>query len=121
MGRFNWGRGLLLGGVAVILWSGVSLVLLYVVGRWLVAPRSFPRCRVRGMWPGMALNIVVGIWAMWLYAAIRPRYGAGPKTAAIAGFAWWVIAAALNLHWSLLLALPHRVTFALVGAWLPAL
>ncbi len=27
---------------------------------------------------------------VWLYAAIRPRYGAGPKTAVWAGLAVWV-------------------------------
>jgi len=27
---------------------------------------------------------------VWLYAAIRPRYGAGPKTALCAGLAVWV-------------------------------
>jgi len=33
--------------------------------------------------------------AVWLYAAIRPRYGAGPKTAMCAGLAVWVLAYAL--------------------------
>ncbi len=28
----------------------------------------------------------------WWYAAIRPRFGPGPKTAAIAGLAVWLIA-----------------------------
>lgn len=121
MGRINWSRVLILGSVAGMLWSGVSLVLLYVVGRELLETMSLPRFRGRGLLPGMVLNIVVGSWAMWLYAAIRPRYGPGPRTAAIAGFAWWVIAAALNMHWSVLLALPYRVTMPLVAAWLPAL
>lgn len=30
-----------------------------------------------------------GIFAVWFYAAIRPRYGAGPKTALCAGLAVW--------------------------------
>ena len=30
-------------------------------------------------------GFLVGIFAVWLYAAIRPRYGAGPKTALCAG------------------------------------
>jgi hypothetical protein len=34
-------------------------------------------------------GFLVGIFAVWLYAAIRPRYGAGPKTAACAGAAVW--------------------------------
>lgn len=37
---------------------------------------------------GFALGIVL----VWLYAAIRPRYGPGPKTAACAGAAVWFLA-----------------------------
>ncbi|HSE60477.1 MAG TPA: hypothetical protein VLA99_17380 [Nitrospiraceae bacterium] len=29
--------------------------------------------------------------ALWLYAAIRPRFGAGPKTALYAGLGVWVL------------------------------
>ena len=36
------------------------------------------------------LGLANGIFVVWLYAAIRPRYGAGPKTAACAGLALWV-------------------------------
>ncbi len=40
----------------------------------------------------VTLGFVIGIVAVWLYAAIRPRFGAGPKTAAIAGVAVWFLA-----------------------------
>jgi hypothetical protein len=40
----------------------------------------------------IAATFIIGIIAVWLYAAIRPRYGAGPKTAVIAGLAVWVLA-----------------------------
>lgn len=33
----------------------------------------------------------LGIVAVWLYAAIRPRYGAGPRTAVVAGLAVWAL------------------------------
>ena len=36
----------------------------------------------------VAIDLVEGISILWLYAAIRPRYGAGPKTAFIASLAW---------------------------------
>ena len=36
------------------------------------------------------LGFCYGIAVVWLYAAIRPRYGAGPKTAVTAGLALWV-------------------------------
>jgi hypothetical protein len=37
------------------------------------------------------LGFVGGISAVWLYAAIRPRFGAGPRTALAAGFFFWLI------------------------------
>lgn len=37
-------------------------------------------------------GFLVGIVAVWLYAGIRPRYGAGPKTALFAGLAVWGLA-----------------------------
>jgi len=40
----------------------------------------------------IAMTFVLGIASVWLYAAIRPRYGAGPKTAICAGLAVWVLA-----------------------------
>ncbi len=36
-------------------------------------------------------DFLAGIALVWLYASIRPRYGAGPKTAIIAGAAIWFV------------------------------
>ena len=36
-----------------------------------------------------------GIAAIWLYAAARPRFGAGPKTAGLTGFTYWIMGYAL--------------------------
>jgi hypothetical protein len=38
-----------------------------------------------------ALGIIFGIVSIWIYAGIRPRFGAGWMTAVYAGFAAWVI------------------------------
>jgi hypothetical protein len=38
----------------------------------------------------VALGFLLGLLAVWLYAAVRPRLGAGAKTAAIVGAALWV-------------------------------
>jgi hypothetical protein len=40
----------------------------------------------------IAMTFVLGIASVWLYAAMRPRYGAGARTAMIAGLAVWVMA-----------------------------
>jgi hypothetical protein len=38
----------------------------------------------------IVLGFILGLLLAWLYAAIRPRYGAGPKTAAIAALLLWL-------------------------------
>ena len=39
----------------------------------------------------IVICFLIGIFIVWLYAAIRPRYGPGPKTAIISGLAVWFI------------------------------
>jgi hypothetical protein len=39
----------------------------------------------------VALTFALGVLAVWTYAAIRPRFGPGPKTAIIAGLAVWAM------------------------------
>ena len=41
------------------------------------------------------LDFVAGVFLVWLYAAIRPRFGAGPGTAAKAGLAAWFLGSLL--------------------------
>jgi hypothetical protein len=77
------------------------------------------------------VNLFMGIWAMWLYAAIRPRYGAGWKTAVTTGFSWWMISSLVDATWGsfgfvspravlapMAASLPAIVIAAVVGAWL---
>lgn len=64
----------------------------------------------------IAMTFVLGIAAVWLYAAIRPRYGAGPKTALIAGLAVWVVA---HLWAGVYLGAGYAGVFTLKQAWLP--
>lgn len=40
----------------------------------------------------LAMRFIAGIALVWLYAAIRPRFGPGPRTALIAGLALWYLA-----------------------------
>jgi hypothetical protein len=46
-----------------------------------------------GSW--VVVNLLFGLLVVWLYAAIRPRFGPGPKTALRAGFAVWLAATLL--------------------------
>ena len=48
-----------------------------------------------------------GILAIWFYAAIRPCYGPGPKTAALVGLVFWLISGlGPTLWWAHILRLP---------------
>ena len=94
MGRINIGRVILGGVVAGI----VGDILGYLVDGVMLAPQWAAGMRALGraefsVSQNVAFNIIglgYGIFVVWLYAMIRPRYGAGPKTAVWAGLAVWV-------------------------------
>ena len=64
-------------------------------------------------------GFLLGIVAVWLYAAIRPRFGPGPKTAAMAGLAVWFIYSGSFADFHLAIPLfPTTVPLAnLGGVW----
>ena len=67
----------------------------------------------------MVSPFMLGISTMWLYAAIRPRYGPGPKTAVVAGFALWFFGSWVDAVWAALGAVPLRALVGPVAASLP--
>ena len=44
-----------------------------------------------GAVPLVLWAFLIGITAVWIYAAVRPRFGAGPLTAIRAGLVTWVL------------------------------
>jgi hypothetical protein len=76
------------------------------------------------------LSFAIGIASVWLYAAIRPRYGAGPGTAARAGLAVWFFTALVTMvvmnnmglvpinGLALIWTLVQSVLTTVLGAWL---
>ena len=134
MGKINFGRVLLGGLVAGAILS---------VGEWLLNTKvlatqmgeffkrcGFPMPGMNFMVIAFAITFVLGIVLVLGYAAIRPRFGPGPKTAIIAGlFAWFgvivyqnVIGAGLGMEPANLVAivlgweLVEYLLAALVGA-----
>jgi len=92
MGKINWGRaligGLVAGLVMNLLWyAGWVLLVRPALGDALQAVGRPLQESVRGTVAMVVLSFLIGIVAIWLYAAIRPRFGAGPGTAAMAGVA----------------------------------
>lgn len=59
----------------------------------------------------VAVDFVAGIGLVWLYAAMRPRFGAGPGTAAKVGVAGWFFGGLLPalFMWPMAL-MPHNLT-----------
>ena len=120
MEEINWRRVFTCGSGAGLAWSLLSVPLLVLFGGDIIdaVPRPFVTV---GRIGSFALNIVAGIWAVWLYAAVRPRYGAGFKTAAIAGFSWWLLATIATWQWVDLGFIRSRDLVGLMIASLPAL
>ena len=130
----NWRRIIVCGLVTAVVWTALSAISTWYLGADFNA--AVPGNKILAPSAGLvaflfALNFGGGIWAMWLYAAIRPRYGAGPKTAAVAGFSWWIAGTLADATWGSFglvpvkaflplsaIALPEMVVAAMVGAWL---
>jgi hypothetical protein len=94
MGKINWGRVVLGGLLAGVVLNVIDWL---VYGVWLKADLAAamqalgkqPSAIDAGLPLWVALDFVYGIGLLWVYAAIRPRFGAGPMTAVIAGVAVW--------------------------------
>ena len=136
MQSIRWPRvlfgGVLVGCLVFVLESITSLVYAQERTHALAAHDLGP---LPGPW-GAVLTAVscfgLGCGTVWLYAAIQPRFGAGIKTALIAGVAVWALwfvpsllrwfALGLMVPWvlgySLAVALAESIAAAFIGAWI---
>jgi hypothetical protein len=96
VGKINWGRVLLAGLAAGLVLNVIDWLVqgLWLMDDWAAAMQALGKAGE--MSAGMAVLFVVwdfvfGIFLAWLYAAIRPRFGPGPKTAVLAGLALWFL------------------------------
>lgn len=96
MGRINLMRvvagGLLAGLVIDVSEFVLNIVVLGADMEAAIARLNLPPIGVSAITVFLFLGFLLGIATVWLYAAIRPRYGAGPKTALCAGSAVWFLA-----------------------------
>jgi hypothetical protein len=97
MGNINVGRWIL-GGVV----AGVVLFVIDFVVNGLILEQQWTDAMTALNLPAMTenvgtliifliLSLIVGLVAVWIYAGIRPRFGAGVKTAIYAGLAVWLV------------------------------
>ena len=96
MGKINW-NGVILGGIlaGIIIDVGEFLLHGVVLGaEWREVMEALGRPlqeTVGNIFFYVLLGFGYGMLAVWLYAAIRPRYGAGPRTALYAGVGVWLL------------------------------
>jgi hypothetical protein len=120
-GRMHLNRLLVCGLLAGGAWTLLSIALLALLGGDFLS--ALPSRRTDAPNTGLQLlligsNIAAGVWAMWLYAAIQPRFGPGLKTAVIAGVAWWTIASLQSAKWVALASVAPEAALAPLGATL---
>jgi hypothetical protein len=134
--KINFGRVLLGGLVAgIVLNIGEYILNDKVLGAQMkeyLAKHNFPTPGGNAIVVAVVMTFVLGIVIALGYAAIRPRFGAGPKAAIIAAlFAWFgvyvypdVVGAAFGfvptniLPIALVWGLVEYNVAALIGAWL---
>jgi hypothetical protein len=88
--------GVLKGGLAAGLIMNVSQFLLNVpiAGAQMdkeFAARNLPPVAGNQIAVFVAMTLLLGFATVWLYAAIRPRFGPGPKTAIVSGLVVWAL------------------------------
>lgn len=136
MGKINFAR-VILGGLLAGLVINIGEYLLNepILGeQWRAVMVSLNRPIVGGSQIAVfvILGFVLGIAMVWLYAAIRPRFGPGPKTAICAGlFIWFLVYLYASIIQHTLALFPDRLLListiwglvelsiaAVAGAWL---
>ena len=136
MNNINFGR-VILGGLVAGLIHNIGEFLLNEVLFVQQMEEMFRRMNTPR--PGSAfiataigITFLLGIVIVWIYAMIRPRFGAGPKTAIIAGFvAWFCVYFYCGILQSTLFGIPatlmligmvwgivEYILAAVAGAWL---
>lgn len=132
MSAINYGR-VVVGGLV----AGVVLNVLDTINGMFIVRSDFEANSARlGIDPAVSqspsvmvtwivVDFLVGMLLVWLYAAIRPRFGPGLKTALIAGLYFWAGVTLViygftemglfssSLFWK---ALPFQLVIALAGA-----
>jgi len=100
MGKINWGRVVLGGLLAGLVLNVLDLLVngVWLGTEWNAAMQALGKGRMDAAlikWFVIS-DFLLGIFMVWLYAAIRPRYGAGARTAVYAGVATWLVIAFLH-------------------------
>lgn len=135
MGNINLGRviagGLLAGLVINISETVLNLFVVAADMEAALKARNLPPLGMSPIVGFIVFSFLLGMAMVWLYAAMRPRLGAGVKTAVITGVVVWLLAYAYSgfgmmfmgffptglLIFTLVWGLAEVVVGAVAGAW----
>jgi len=125
MGKINTARWILCGIIAGIVGDLVEILIngILLGPKWEQAMRLLNRAPFNAtqMIEFNVAGLVIGLTAVWIYAGIRPRFGAGPKTAIYAGLATWILASLVpNTFFMVIphLFSRHLAVYATIGDFL---
>ncbi|MBI3872078.1 MAG: hypothetical protein HY304_03260 [candidate division Zixibacteria bacterium] len=101
MGRINAGRVIMGGLLAGLVMNLGEFILNGVVlkAQWETAMHAINRTPAGGSAIAVLVidGFISGLLAIWLYAAVRPRLGSGPKTAVLVGLIVWIFSCFMAL------------------------
>ena len=122
MGKINLRRVLLGGLLAGVVLNVLEFVLngLILGDRWARAMESLNRAAPEGagaMIGYIIWGFLLGIALVWLYAAVRPRFGPGPKTAVITGLAVWVVVWLLGFGSTVIVGIFPTILVVITLVW----
>lgn len=131
----QWARLLMCGLMVGFVWSALSIALHVVIGDEFLVAISAGRFNAKTLDSGthpilFLINHLCGIWAMWFFVLVRPRFTARWKAAMAAGVGWWAMASLQSFKWWTLTGLsfssvafpfaatlPSMIVAVFVGAW----
>ena len=125
MTKLNWRRVILSGIVAGFVWG-----LLYAIIHPVVEAHDSSGKPTLPLTPFQGAEgtiraivwinpLVLGFFTMWLYAGIRPRFGAGPRTAVLAGLAVWFLNSWVQVSWAVFTHVPAVDLIGPLGSTFP--
>ena len=119
MGTINYGRVILGGLLAGVVVNAGEFLLngVIVADQMEAAMEGMDIERSAGaMVQYVTTSFVLGIAGVWIYAAIRPRFGPGPKTAVCAGLVVWFLVWGSSLSLNLMMGLyPTNIALLSLG------
>lgn len=121
MGKINYSRVLIGGLVAGLLVLGFDVLGFMLMNMDMEAWLAQHALHEPPMWSIYLCDILFGFLAVWLYAAIRPRFGPGWQTAAIAAAFMWICFALAYFSFHMMGLFTQGDYVMMAGWWLVGL